>query len=92
MSKTRLGQWKKIAQVGRFDNTAVSLPAEDMQIIINELEAQDKRIEELKAALHTYGRHHRTCSKWDELDIGTSFIRTNWPCDCGLRKALGEGE
>ena len=51
------------------------------------------RIEELEAALHTYGRHHRTCSKWDELDkVGTPFIRTNWPCDCGLGKALGESK
>ena len=69
-----------------LDNEAYIILLED------KLEAKDKRIEELEEALLTYGRHHRTCSRWDKLNIGPPFIRTKWPCDCGLGKALGESK
>jgi len=47
-------------------------------------------IERLEGALRKCGVHTEACSSRDVSDRGISFVRHDWPCDCGLREALNK--
>jgi len=52
---------------------------------LHEIEAENER---LRAALQKCGIHTEACACRDVSDRGISFVRHDWPCDCGLRAAL----
>lgn len=49
---------------------------------------QATRIAGLTEALRKHGGHTIDCCKWDRMDNGTLFARSDWTCTCGLHAAL----
>jgi hypothetical protein len=55
-----------------------------------ELSAATERERGLLEALRKHGGHTLDCTKWDRMDSGTLFPRSDWTCSCGLDAALSE--
>ena len=52
----------------------------------------EARIKVLEDVLILRGEHGEACTSRDLSDRGISFVRHDWPCDCGLREAIAAAD